>query len=443
MNALPLMLALYFLPATPQSGVLGIQKLNFAPQRGALVSLEPPQEQPLVAGVRGTLSMAVTFQSNLVRPDGTYYARDLAAMWRVRDNEDHALYTRAYGLGGEWNGLDPVVEAPIDTLNAQTGEGQALLSLPIGGYATEGLETVTRYPLLPDIGTTITIVVGWKSTLQLDASGEPTGALAQGTLTLATCWPEIWIGSEVPRGYPQVGDAGYEFVLALRTPATTARTFDIACQPPGVATVLTPQVTVPVGNGWATVAIQGARAGSFRLVVRESGVVVAQSAVDTVVPPTAFFDGAHPEGQWMTSDGLALAALVYGWWDDEYCVEGWEPDGPSQPTFEFCFPCKAQPNPEPTCPAEGGGTAAFYSDAYCVEGDEECRLAVAPISNFAYTFSAKRETPCGSRAYTITASPWGVGGSTTYTQTLSAWCCKYSYSHTAPGFAGGRAVCGQ
>lgn len=429
--------------APRQSSVLEVHDLRFVPQRGAVIRIDPSSSIALPAGMRGELLAEVGFTTDLVRGNGAFYTRDLDCLWKVTDDLGQDVVVRGVDAGSEWNGVDHPVQVAIDSVDPLSGRCEGLMSLPVGGFEPNWLGVRTRYPLFPDSSTTITALIGWRGRLRLDEDHVPVGVLAQAVVSFPTEWPEVWIGNESPRGFPAVEDDGFEYVLRLRSPHSFPRSFTLTAQPNAIATVMTPEVTIDAGETWAFVRIRADRPGEFRLLVHEKANLVARSSIDTAVLPAIFADAAHPEGFTLQSDGGTRG--VDDWFcigEDQECVEGWVPGGPHQPTFEWCMPCQAQPNPQPTCPGETSSGFYIWWDAKCVDGGDGCVLAVAPIPGHYYTNTDKRETPCFTVASTGGFMPWGVGASGTVTRTYSSWCCKYSYGGTSPGNApGARTVC--
>jgi len=442
------LLATSFAPAAfsrQSEFIAGPTDPRFVPERGVLVPVDPSGSSPLRVGVRGTLMTDVEFTSDLVDANGDYSIRPARVVWRIRDSFGRDIRVRgATGADQAWNGTESPVEVMVTGFDRATGVCSAVVEIPVGGHIQSLFGVLGRYPMLPDGGAVVEFAIGWDRRLHVEADGTVGDVLAQGSLAFDTEWPDVWIGNESPRGPAQVGDAGFEILVTLKEPASSDRTLEIRARPDGVVEVLTPTLVVPAGEDMITVAIRGERTGDYRLEVLENGAVVARSAVESVVRPQIFGSESEP-ALWMTSEGLADPGTPGNIWDDKYCVEGYQVgSGGNQPVYEFCYKCKQAPNPQPSCPGEAGGTWALWVDAYCVDGDDSCELAITPVGNIAYVYSSKRETICQTAAYDISAKPFGVGTSTTWTKTFTAWCCKYEYSGTGPGNVPGvsRAVCG-
>lgn len=416
-----------------------LQNPRFTPEGGAI---EMISSTPISGGRRGILRADVTFQSDLVDEQGSYYARDLAVLWRVQDSAGNNILVGGSAVGSEWNGVTPRVTFHVDSVNVQTGATQATLVVPVGGYATR---QPGRFPLLPDGNTSLTVYFGWSDRIGVQG-GQPSSALAVGSLNFQTAWQAVWLGNEAPQGSVQLGDSTFPFTLSLRNGATSvARTFTIRSQPPNIVTVVDSAVTVAVGEGYKSIRVRADRVGAYRLLVYEGTQLVAQSGFESVTPTLIMVPtGGATQGTMMTSGGQQAATRGWDLWpfdEDERCVPGSMAGGPSQPSIEWCFPCAPPPNPAPTCTGEGGGAVTFMADAYCTDGDDECQIVAGPALAYTYRFAGKAQRDCDTITTFAQILPWGVGfgGSTTVTRT--AWCCTYNYDSSVPPGSTSLGVC--
>lgn len=426
-----------------------LENLRFLDERnGQLTPIEDAGSgQELAVGLRGSLLAEFSFQSDLVDERGRYYAAPMRIYWRVEDENGTFVAVRAMPdvPGAEWNGVDSEVPVFVTSLDVDTGLAYASLCIPVGGQAEEPRHGT--FPMLPGGGVTLSVVVGWAERLTLGSDGRPEQFVASAENSFGTSWPGVWIGLERPAGRPRVGDAQTQFLLLLDRPADRTRTFTIEAQPPGIARVLTPEITfTPQDEIWGQVVL--ARAddlGQFVLNAYEGGTLVAQSAIQVVVQRPVIaglgdtetdpaFDLVQPPGAGGSAE-LGAPGELGSFEFFQKCVPARPSSHATSPTQEVCGPCKEEPFADEPCAGEDGSQVGIWDVAHCKFSlFQRCRFKSKTHDMDPYTYVSKTRRPCSS--VNIGGSIFlGAGiGTASITVIRSSICCSYEAdTGSAPG----------
>jgi hypothetical protein len=419
--------------------VVELQNLRFLDERsGQLTPIEPlGSGQDFSVGLRGSLLAEFSFQSDLVDERGRYFSAPMRLYWRIGYGDGSFVAVRAMPdvPGAEWNGVDTEVLVFVTSLDVDSGLAGGSLNIPVGGHAQAPGQGA--FPMLPGGGMSLSVVVGWDERMTLAGDGRPEDFVASAETSFETSWPGVWIGLERPAGHPRVGDAQTQFVLLLDRPVDRERRFTIEAQPPGIARVLTREVTfTPQDDIWGQVVLVRADdLGQFALNVHEGETLVARSAIQTVVQRPVIasvldpeFALAQPSGGEPAGPGSIDPAGLF-----QKCVPARISDHATNPTVERCGPCKKEPHADDPCTSEGGGGVNDFKSARCrFSLFSRCRLKSKTHTMDVYTFASKVRRPCTS--VTLGGSVLlGAGvASAAMTVYRSATCCIYEADAGAP-----------
>jgi hypothetical protein len=410
-----------FQGATAQQSIT-LDNLRFVSDRGVVTAAS----SILPAGERGTLRADFGFQSDTPNGEGRYEPLRMRAFWKFADAHGRPILFNEVDNSPDdaWCGRADAVDVQIVELDATTGAGTASLSIPIGGKGVRG-----RFPLLFDGSITMSLACGWQGQMGMASNGQPTNALCTSTQTLTASWPDVWVGSELPQGGPQIGDDTFEFRLKLKTLPSSARTFTITAQPAGIVEVLSPTLTIGVTRAFRTFRIKAQAPGSFALVVKEGGNVVAKSAVMEAGPAVSHHHGDSGVQTFVSeSAGEHSAELRTGgashWLKECTPASGL---GCTTGSVSACGGCQAEPVVLDTCAGEGAtAPSTFTTDGSCSFAFDGCTYTTGTVAAAGFTFSSKERVSCGSITQEIHYAPFGFGGTTTVTVNYSATCCMWT-----------------
>jgi hypothetical protein len=324
-------------------------------------------------GTIGELTAAFDFQSDQWNGrQQQYTVGPMKAFWTLEDSQG-TRFPATDDAG--WNGAAYPTEAPTVTFfDPATGLGTALVRVPIGG----GLESHQRHPAMPEEDATIRVAIGWAGSIGHDpATREPNGLLGIGTLTVPHAPQSVWVDLL----NPETGPAGEVHFTLYSNDTANERTFVIQNNYSSVIALSDElqatggSITFPAGGSGYSGTLKALDFGDYRLDVLDQGVLVAQSAIGSVVEnypvdediedengypmytattwvplPTGFAPGSTPA---VSFPGATVRTQIF--WDCKKAAF------PAQGlNYRHCGTCST--DPQVSCPSFG----TFFAPADCI-----------------------------------------------------------------------------